>query len=54
MKDHDGCHAQGEDVHEVGSGLENDGVGQLNAAGVAGRLDTCLARDGRGRADDGA
>ena len=54
MEDHDGGHAQGEDMHEVRGGFEDDRVGQLNTAGIAGRLDACLARDGRGRSDDGA
>ncbi len=43
---HDGGHAEGKDVHEVCGGFEDDGVGQLNAAGVAVCLDARAAGDG--------
>lgn len=46
MEYHDGGHAEGKDVHEVGGGFEDDGVGQLNAAGVAVCLDARPAGDG--------
>ena len=40
-------------MHEVRRGLKDDRVGQLDAASVAGRLDTRLARrDGRFGPDD--
>ena len=43
MQDHDGCHAEGKNVHEVGGSFEDDGVGKLNAAGIAIRLDAGAA-----------
>ena len=47
MQHHDSRHAQGQDVYEVGCSLEDDGVGQFNASGIAGCLDACPAiRDG--------
>ena len=37
MQDHDDGHGEGDEVHEVDGGLEDDCVGELDAAGVAGR-----------------
>ena len=47
MENHDDGHAEGENMHEVGGGLEDDGVGQLDTAGIAARRDARFARDGR-------
>lgn len=47
MENHDRGHPQSEDMHEVGGGLEDDGVGQLDAAGIAVGLNARLAGDGR-------
>ena len=54
VDDHDGRHGQRQDVHEVGRGLEDDGVGQLDAAGVACRFDARGARQRRHGAHEGA
>ena len=45
MQDHDDGHGQREDGHGVGGALEDDGVGQLDRARVAGGHD---ARGGGG------
>ena len=45
MYDHDGGHGQCQDVHEIGSGLEDDGIGELDTACIAGGLNACRARD---------
>ena len=54
MENHDGGHPEGENMHKVGGGLENDGVRQLHAPGIAVRLNACLAGDGRGWTHYGA
>lgn len=35
MEDHDDGHDQGDDVHEGGGALEDDGICELNVASVA-------------------
>lgn len=35
MYEHDGSHDECDDVYEIGCALEDDGVGDLDAAGVA-------------------
>lgn len=45
MEDHDYCHAQSEHVHEIGGGLEDDGVCKLDAPSVAIWLNACVAVD---------
>lgn len=54
MQNHDGRHAQCQDVHKISAGLKDDGVGQLHTAGVAIGLNACLAGNGRWWAHDGA
>lgn len=55
VKYHDSGHAQGQDVHEVGGSLKDDGVGKLHTSSVTGRLDAGrTARYGRGRPYQGA
>jgi len=45
MYDHDSCHAQCEDVHEIRGRLEDDGVGELNTSCIALRLDAGAPSD---------
>lgn len=47
MKNHDRGHAEGKNMHKVGGGLEDDGVGQLHAPGIAVCLNACFPGDGR-------
>ena len=54
MENHDSGHAEGENVHKVGGGLEDNGVGQLHAPGIAVRLNARPAGDGRGWTHYGA
>lgn len=49
VQDHDDGHEEGDDVHGAGGTFKNDGVCQLDIAGIAVRLDTNTAgnlRDG--------
>ena len=54
VQDHDGGHAEREQVHEAGGRFEDDGVGEGDAAGVAGREDRGGLRDRVRWADEGA
>lgn len=54
VQDHDDGHAERSQVHEVDRSFEDDGVGQLNAAGVAGRKDGGSVGDGIDGANEGA
>ena len=40
VNDHDDGHDQGNNVHEVVGRFEDDGVGHLDATGIAGRIDS--------------
>ena len=54
VQDHDARHAQREDVHEVGRGFKDNGVGELDAACVACCFYSRRARDWGWRAQEGA
>lgn len=54
MEDHDNSHEEGEDVRSRGGALEDDGVGQLNVARVARRLDADVVDSSELRPDRGA
>ena len=54
VEDHNDGHDQGGQVHKVDGGLEDDGIGELDAAGVAGREDGGRIGDGVDWADEGA
>ena len=41
-------------MHKVGGGFENDGIGELNAPRIAGRLDSWAASDAGDGAQQGA
>lgn len=44
VKNHDNRHEKGHNVHSAGGALEDDGVCELDIAGIAVRLDTDAAR----------
>ena len=48
MEDHYSGHEQSRQVSEVGGGLEDDGVGELDAAGGAGREEEGVVQGGEG------
>lgn len=54
MEDHNDGHEEGVQVHKVDGGLEDDGIGELDAAGVAGREDGGRIGDGVGGTNEGA
>ena len=52
--DHDGSHDESQNVHKVGTTLEDDGVGQLNVPRITVGLDASGPSDARGRPNQGA
>ena len=54
VQDHDDGHGEGDQVHEVDRRLEDDRVGELDAARVAGREDGGCVGDGVDGADQRA
>ena len=54
MDDHNHRHAQCQYVHKVGGGFKDDGIGELNAPRIAGRLDSWATSDVGDGAQKGA
>ncbi len=54
VKNHNGRHDQGQNVHRIRGPLKDDGVGQLDATRIAIGLDAGRARNGRRRSHQGA